>query len=343
MPPYQSIFSMGRDYGAYGTPQYWQDVERQAQDIRFGGAARDMLGRRDAMYIDPITGSGRARSSMPYLSGSGLGTDYRYSMPYEGQLSAAGSAALNPSRMASGRTFNNPTSGSMGGMPRGAQSYMDGIAGLFGGGGGGGYFANMGGGGDYEIAGIPSGGTAVLRNKAPMGYAMGMPITGYDQTGNPIVKFTPETNPNYYTQMYDAYRKNRGGVSANYFDQKFYDGLFKERTGMSRDDYNLMNANQEAARQMQNYQMGYRGPGASGAGLPPGFNQRMYGSSGANYSGASGGQTGGVLPAPGSRTGGGLMGPGSGYGRPQRNPMFAGMSMQDMFGGRSPSRRYGGF
>ena len=79
MPPYQSIFSMGRDYGAYGTPQQWQDIERTAQDPRFGAEARTMLANRDRSSVDSITGGYGIRSSYPYQSNT---FDSRYSMPY---------------------------------------------------------------------------------------------------------------------------------------------------------------------------------------------------------------------------------------------------------------------
>lgn len=84
MPPYQSIFSMGRDYGAYGTPQQWQDIERTSRDTRFGGEARTMLANRDRSYVDPLTGGYSVRSSMPYQSSN---LDSRYSMPFSTSIS----------------------------------------------------------------------------------------------------------------------------------------------------------------------------------------------------------------------------------------------------------------
>lgn len=91
MPPYQSIFSMGRDYGAYGTPQQWQNIERSSQDPRFGAEARGLLASRDMGYVDPMTGGYSMRASMPYQSSN---LDARYSMPYQAPTSTQSLSGL---------------------------------------------------------------------------------------------------------------------------------------------------------------------------------------------------------------------------------------------------------
>lgn len=91
MPPFQSIFSMGKDYGAYGTPQQWRSIEQSSQDPRFGADARLMLSARDRGYVDPLTGGYGMRSSMPYQPSS---QDYRYSMPFQTPTNTAALGGL---------------------------------------------------------------------------------------------------------------------------------------------------------------------------------------------------------------------------------------------------------